>query len=672
MPDDGRFRGGHDDPSHSFRPPYRADVDGLRGIAVLSVVVFHAFPGAIPGGFVGVDVFFVISGFLISLIIFSNLESGKHNLAEFYGRRVTRIFPALFLVLAACYAFGWYSLYPAEYRQLGEHVAGGAGFVANFVLWTETGYFDNAAATKPLLHLWTLAIEEQFYIFWPLLLALVWRKRWSFLATTAAMAVASFALNVSVVTNHPDAAFYSPASRWWELMVGGLLAYITLHKPRAIGKWRDGQSILGFALLLAGLFLIVKGMPFPGWLALLPTVGTFFLISAGRDAWLNRHLLAARPLVWVGLISYPLYLWHWPLLSFARILQGATPSRDLRVAAALVSAFLAWLTYRFVERPLRRGPRDRRTTAALFVGMACFLPLGILASQQVVRSRHDDPAFLSYVAAVGEWEYPRHLKRRADGGTTGYYLDSRNPDTTLFFGDSHVEQYSPRIREVLERNPMAANSAIFVTGGGCPPIPGVLEDSPDHRECKDEVTYGLRLVQQPAVKVVVVGGCWNCYFVRQTANPRRSGRDFDFYVLSKGEKEHFRGGRGGELALDALEKLLRDLSKIKTVYLLLDNPIGGGFDPRTFFDADRLSRIKKTPSRTTPIDHAELVLRQKLIEIARRSGARIIDPLPSLCHQDQCYRLNADGTPIYMDDAHLRPSYVREYATFMDKALLSP
>src|SRR4029078_10282619 len=205
------------------------DIDGLRAIAVLSVVLFHAFPSLCPGGFVGVDIFFVISGFLISTIIFANLERDTFSFFEFYSRRIRRIFPALVLMLAASYAFGWFALYADEYRQLGKHVAGGAGFVSNFVLGSEKGYFDNAAETKPLLHLWSLGVEEQFYIIWPLLLWISWRCRLNLLTITCAVAAVSFYLNVREVHTDPAAAFYLPQMRFWELMAGAALAYLNLR-----------------------------------------------------------------------------------------------------------------------------------------------------------------------------------------------------------------------------------------------------------------------------------------------------------------------------------------------------------------------------------------------------------------------------------------------------------
>jgi peptidoglycan/LPS O-acetylase OafA/YrhL len=293
---------------HLTHPKYRADIDGLRAIAILSVVGFHAFPKRIASGFIGVDIFFVISGFLISSIIFSSLERDRFSLVEFYSRRIKRIFPALLLVMVASLAFGGFALYSDEYMQLGKHIAGGAGFVSNFMLWGESGYFDNAAKAKPLLHLWSLAIEEQFYIFWPLLLALAWKHQWNFLKVTILIAVASFAAEIYLSNNNLTEAFYSPLPRFWELMIGGVLAFIVLHKPQINSRHKNLQSISGAILLAIGFALINKSRAFPGWWVLLPTFGTALIISAGAGAWLNRKILSNKVLVWFGLISYPLYL----------------------------------------------------------------------------------------------------------------------------------------------------------------------------------------------------------------------------------------------------------------------------------------------------------------------------------------------------------------------------
>ena len=357
---------------------YRSDIDGLRAIAVLSVVGFHAFPLGIRGGFIGVDIFFVISGFLISTIIFDGLEAGVFSFSEFYGRRIKRIFPALALILLASYAFGWFALFPHEYAQLGKHIAAGAGFVSNFVLSNESGYFDNLAETKPLLHLWSLGIEEQFYIVWPLLLWLAWRFRIRILGLTVAVAVASFALNIFGIFIDDVPTFYSPQTRFWELLTGSLLAWHRLQgvdetserqrKVSALlGRFsgrriaedfrataRHLQSWSGACLIAFALLFLTKSQPYPGWWALLPTIGAALIIAGGARSGFNRKILSHPVLVWFGLISYPLYLWHWPLLSFARIMVGDVPSAGIRITAVALSVPLAWVTWVLLEKPIRR------------------------------------------------------------------------------------------------------------------------------------------------------------------------------------------------------------------------------------------------------------------------------------------------------------------------------
>lgn len=368
---------------HLSHPKYRPDIDGLRTVAVMSVIFFHAFPGLLKGGFVGVDIFFVISGFLISTVIYGSLARNSFSFAEFYGRRVRRIFPALLLVLVSSLVFAHHVLLADEYTQFGKHVAAGAGFVSNLVLWGESGYFDTAAEVKPLLHLWSLGIEEQFYILWPLMLWLTWRYGFNLLTVTVLVALVSFTLNAWQYQSDGVAVFFSPQTRFWELLAGSMLAYVKLHyirwpfrlqermdtwlgriiyakPPEADGRtYRDVQSALGGGLVVLGLVVISKDWHHPGFWAIAPVLGAVLIIAAGREAWLNRIVLSNRLMVWIGLISYPTYLWHWPLLSFARIIESGTPSIGVRVAAVIVSIVLAWLTYLLVERPLRFGGGGR-------------------------------------------------------------------------------------------------------------------------------------------------------------------------------------------------------------------------------------------------------------------------------------------------------------------------
>ena len=391
---------------HLMHHEYRSDIDGLRAIAVLSVLGFHAFPTLVKGGFVGVDIFFVISGFLISTIIFGGLVHGSFNFIEFYSRRVRRIFPALLVVLLTSLAFGWFALLAVEYKELGKHVAGGAGFISNFLFWNESGYFDNAASTKPLLHLWSLGIEEQFYIAWPLLLWVSWKVRFNMFWILLISAAISFALGIYEVRSDAVAAFYSPQTRFWELVAGAGLAYMTSHQkkitfetqltlesrpsginyfnlPMVNGKTaRQVQSVLGAALIGVSIFAFTKEMLFPGWWATVPTLGAVLIIWSGPQTWVNRVILSRRLLIWIGLVSFPLYLWHWPLLSFSYILEGDTPQPAIRTFVVLLAFFLAWLTYRFIEKPIRFGKAPNAKAVGLLVLMLITGGLGYAIFQK--------------------------------------------------------------------------------------------------------------------------------------------------------------------------------------------------------------------------------------------------------------------------------------------------
>jgi peptidoglycan/LPS O-acetylase OafA/YrhL len=336
---------------------YRPDIDGLRALAVLSVIFFHAFPNLISGGFIGVDIFFVISGFLITTIILENLKSGPFSLIEFYGRRIRRIFPALFLVLLACYAFGWFALYASEYRQLGKHIAAGATFLQNFVLWSESGYFDNSSDTKPLVHLWSLSIEVQLYIFWPLLLGFIFKNNLNVLKVVLLIITISFLVNILTIVSNPIAAFYNPLSRFWELLIGAVWAYMALSEKGIANKlstrYSNSLSVAGLFLIALAICVLNKKSEFPGWWGLLPTLGSLFLIASGKDAFVNKKIFSSKLMVWFGLISYPLYLWHWPLISFGQIITSGKLTALYKIILIIISIALAYITYRYWERLLR-------------------------------------------------------------------------------------------------------------------------------------------------------------------------------------------------------------------------------------------------------------------------------------------------------------------------------
>jgi peptidoglycan/LPS O-acetylase OafA/YrhL len=657
-----------------IQPKYRADIDGLRAVAVLLVVAFHAFPNWVPSGFMGVDVFFVISGFLISTILFENLAKNRFSFREFYQRRIRRIFPALLTVLLATLAFGWFVLLSDEGSQLGKHTAGGTAFIANLILWSESGYFDTAAETKPLLHLWSLGIEEQFYIVWPLLLWLAFKRGFGMLALTVVVAIASFAWNIWQINSAPIATFYSPFTRVWELLAGSCLAWLTLTRPGwnqgALTWQRQVQSLAGFVLLGLGIWQINRDLAFPGWWAVLPVAGSVLIISGGPQALLNRVLLSNRLMVWFGLISFPLYLWHWPLLAFVRIVEGPSPLRNTRLVAVAAAILLAWLTYRLIEKPVRSGLPGKPVVPALALAMSGVFVIGTLAMTGAVKPRHVDPALAPVMAAISDWEYPNGLRTEKFAGQT-FYTSPGGPATTVFFGDSHVEQYSPRILELARTAPGLVHTTVFASVGGCPPVPNFFQAPNPHEKCSRFTDASLQYIAREEVTTVVVGGCWNCYFIDEKKPPlsepfRGSGPN--------ALRDSFRGREGSELALHRLGDLLKSLATTKKVYLLLDNPLGPAYDPRSYVAGSRFDRmsLQQNIPKSTALTPEMAALQRELKAVADAAGVSVIDPVAHLCPAGICEILGEQGEFVYRDDHHLRPFYVRKRANYLDVVLLAP
>ena len=663
-------------------PAHRSDIDGLRAIAVTSVLFYHANSAWLPGGFVGVDVFFVISGYLISGIIFGGIARGTFSFADFYARRVKRIFPALLLVLLSVMVFGWFSLFTDEYQRLGKHVAAGAAFLSNIVLWKEAGYFDPAADLKPLLHLWSLGVEEQFYLIWPLLFVLLAKARRSALAAVGVITLASFALNLYWVDDHEVRTFYLPVTRFWELSIGSLLAYCQglglARTGTAIGRvsaflsgaaspaMRNALAACGLGLLAAALVLLSKDDLFPGWFAALPTVGTFLLIAAGNRSWINSRLLGNPAMVWIGLISYPLYLWHWPLLSFLRILSPSRPSSGVTLLALAAAVGLAWLTYRFVERPIRTNRLRLRPSLALTFGVACVGVMGLSAFLGQIAPRSASFGLEKIIAATDAVSFPGpNLKQLSEGDTPVWGQGTGN-SAVLLLGDSEMEQYYPRIDRLLTGYPLQMRRIVYSTRGGCPPIPFVRENHLPW--CNGLVDQDLKLAEDPAIDTIVIAADWTGYFIHGPPP-----EPWTYYYEHDGTRGNLTGQLGSKAANEALagfERMVAHLRAMdKTVFIVLPSPTGHAFSPRRLIErspADFSFRIQP-PFISTP----ELISRMspiasRLREIGARTGAHLIDPVAALCGPSQCPLITEDGLPIYKDDAHLNPSFVRDQVRYLD------
>jgi peptidoglycan/LPS O-acetylase OafA/YrhL len=507
---------------------YRSDIDGLRAIAVLAVIAYHCFPLRVQGGFVGVDIFFVISGFLISSIIYNELESRSFSIVEFYVRRIRRIYPALFIVMAAVCVAGWFILLPSSFVPVGRQIVGGSTFSANFVMWWQTGYFSPESRTQPLLHLWSLGVEEQYYLVFPLICIAFYkaRSRWTLPAAFLVIAVVSMALNVAFVTRYSSATFFLPHARLWELFVGAGLS-LCLHRNlqpawegALLEKWRTAIGFLGLGLIAVSIFGINKDDSFPGWWALLPTMGAALAIAAGPSSWCNRYILSCKPAVFVGLISYPLYLWHWPFLSFIRIASifwGFEISSRMKGAAILLFFVLAYLTYRFVELPIRQvKQRNRRRRGALWL-LGCVFLTGAFGVMVVLTGGL--PARFPGAITALDHDFSVDVARtyrdgtcflRADQLPASFRDDCLDPaegndvrPLVVLWGDSHAADLFPGFRALQGQSGVRLAQ---YTSGGCAPIVGL--QSPGLPNCLSVNYAVLDRIKLLKPNIVVLSALW--------------------------------------------------------------------------------------------------------------------------------------------------------------------
>jgi peptidoglycan/LPS O-acetylase OafA/YrhL len=673
--------------------PYRPDIDGLRAIAVIAVLLFHAFPAFLSGGFTGVDIFFVISGSLISAVIFNGLKDGTFNFRNFYARRIRRIFPALLLVLLASLAIGWLTLLSDEFLQLGKHTLAASGFVSNIILWKEAGYFDTTAELKPLLHLWSLGVEEQFYIFWPVLLYFAWKARASFIVVIFLLFALSMGLNLAQIKGNPVQTFYLPGPRFWELLLGSMLLMPVISRSNdsthlskisriasnffpsslyvvSAETCQNAKAVVGFLLIGGAFFLLDKSHDYPGWRAIIPTAAAALIISAGPDAWINRKILSSKFLVLIGLISFPLYLWHWPILAFVRIIEGSVPSTAIRLMGLSTSFLLAWITYKFIERPVRKPASPVVMTSALVGLMFVVAASALLIVEGKILPRSRTFGLEKIIKAAGEWGYPGpDLKPLEFHEQQFFSRFNGNQPLTLYLGDSNIEQYGPRIARLIADDPEHTGSAIFAARGGCVPIPYVRKKGRD--DCIKMLDASIAYAKSDRVKTIVIAAYWYAYLGKPSTDPVSERFYYDDGTFS--------GTLGADTeattrALVSLERLLAELvATKKKVILVLNIPTGPEIDPkemvrRTLFPIG-FSINKNGLSTSAFTLFNDRFLRPQMKLLAARQGVRVIDPMDFLCERGVCPSLESDGEPIYKDDAHLRPTYVRRNVKFLDETI---
>jgi peptidoglycan/LPS O-acetylase OafA/YrhL len=623
---------------------YRKDIDGLRGIAILTVILFHAFPDYIPGGFVGVDIFFVISGYLITKIIKSNLEQGNFSYLDFYARRIRRLFPSLIVMITACFVAGWFLFDFGDFKLLGKHIAASSAFISNFIFLAESGYFDQTAITKPLLHIWSLSIEEQFYFIWPALIILVVRLQVKTRDLILSILVISFTLNIFLSYRDTGQAYYFPLSRFWELALGALLNYLPPHRN---SKFTNAQisnvtGFLGGLGIILSCIVINKSVAFPGWWALLPTFSTFLLIYANERATLTKRLLTMRALVWLGLISYPMYLLHWPLLSFWKIVTLETPTALTASGILLLAGLMSTIVYLFFEKPIRKKG-GQVTTLSLILSMAI---LGFLGHNMFNRDGYPfrpaaEAAVQKNIDLYVQESLPQRIYCSVEENNPGQCVSDTN-DTSkplvFFWGDSVTQNAQAGLtRDKVE----SLGIQLMVSNvGACPPIIGYIPRISNIDSCERFKSEGFSVISRHQPQTVVLFANWHGYLYE----PKSFAR----------------------LDLSLLQETIKEINKYGVEQVI----IVGQFPTYDASQAD----IGRRVFSENEILHTRWLLKEDIFttdeiirNFSKNNNVTFISPLDLLCNEQGC-QISADELkyiPMGFDSLHMTP---RGAQVFLNKA----
>ncbi|WP_238363817.1 acyltransferase family protein [Mesobacterium pallidum] len=650
---------------------YRPEIDGLRAIAVLSVVLYHFGLPGVPGGFVGVDVFFVISGFLIGGILWGELkDTGRISLPAFYVRRIRRLFPAFFVMALATLAVGWAVLLPYDFRELGKAVIAATVYLSNVLFYRDAGYFDTGAEEKVLLHTWSLSVEEQFYLVLPLTLLLL--RRWPRLLLGALIALffASLAACVALTPRSQPATFYLFPFRAWELLAGVLLAI--MGRERRI-EWRAGPvlSWLGLALILVSVATIPAGPTFPGGLAALPVLGTVLVILNGRHPNGVNALLAHCYARWIGLISYSLYLWHWPVAVLSRYWRGEYAG-PLEVAGWIALSFaLAWASWRFVERPFRRSAaRNWGMVSGMVLGSGALLGAGaVLFLRDGMIDRFPLPVRTHIAASADFLQDWSRCHTDSDGPLAGVEQCPIGPEgapKVLIWGDSHVRA----VKEGLEDLAWDTGTpGLILWHAGCPPIFGVLKvesaatPAQDADCARDTETIRDALGTMETVQHVLLVGRWAYYATGAGVGLDRHNR-IELYPVPDGPLPRV---RQDELLMEGLALTALELgAAFDQVFLLRQVPEMPRYNSRLVAremahgrleegtDAMRL-RVRVTgaelEARSGPLEAA-------MVRMQEAGRLTLIDTWPTFCKAEYCTAM-PQGASWYFDGNHVTNSGAR-------------
>jgi peptidoglycan/LPS O-acetylase OafA/YrhL len=631
---------------------YRPEIDGLRAIAVLAVVLFHARIRGFSGGFTGVDIFLVISGYLIAQLIQRESDAGTFTLTGFYERRVRRILPALLAMLGASGIAAW-MLLPGDFRDFGQSLAAISLFASNLLFWQQDGYFKLAAEVTPLLHTWSLAVEEQFYILFPASLLLARRRRWNVPAVFAGLGLASFAYSVWATQAQPEAAFYSPLSRAWEFIMGALLALPVLPAPRN-RDLGDALAALGLGAIGAAILFLDRTFAFPGLNALAPVLGTA-LILYGTQAPRSRvaGLLRIRPLVAIGLISYSLYLWHWPMIVFGSY-YAIEPSSHVKPVMALLTFPVAWLSWRFVELPFRK-PRLLLSRRKLFVTAATASGVLALYGGAIALAHGLPNRFDPIVQRLSEHGPPPDYGCAdqplavSDAPRCRIGGPGLRPSFVLW-GDSHAAVLLPALDALARRHAVSGYSAIAL---GCPPFVPISarEERPDQwmfgkynrRKCAARNEQVMRFLSAARPAAVLLAARWSVY-----SRGSDGIDDINRQVFEAGVQQ------------------LRALGI--RVYVVQDVPTSPSADPRSLAKAQLLGATRAIEGEVTPYLQRDAAFRSITTALQARGMITVIEPMDRLCDMKRC-KLVDKGYPLYFDSNHLSAKGAAVVAPLFEPAM---